>query len=341
VSVADNILLTNGLTKRFGGFVAVRDLDLEVRRGEIYGFLGPNGAGKSTTIRILLGLIRPSRGSGQIFGLDIRRHGTTIRRRLGYLPGELALYENLSPRQLFEYSAALYGVDDLGYAIELSERLKVKSLDEKIGSLSQGNKQKVGLVQALLHRPELAILDEPTNGLDPLIRHELYAILEEARERGTTVFFSSHVLAEAERLCDRVAIIRDGELTRVGTVDELKAIAPRRMRITFEDGIPAEAFAAVPGVAAVNVDGRRAVELLVRSNMDEIVKLAARYPVSDFYSEDVSLEEIFLGYYDTGPANGTINGISTHARPVDERPRAAVAVRHADGESEDLPHHDA
>jgi len=305
----ETILVTNKLTKKFGEFYAVRDLDLDVRPGEIYGFLGPNGAGKSTTIKLLLGLLRPSGGTATIFGKDARKHGTKLKRWMGYLPGELDLYENLTPNQLFRYSASLYGVDDLSYAHELSERLKLTKVDTNIGNLSQGNKQKVGVVQALLHRPRLVILDEPTNALDPLIRHELYGILLEARDNGTTVFFSSHVLAEAERLCDRVAIIRDGVLVRVGTVEELKAIAPRRIRLMFEDRIPASAFENLPGVTDVQIyDDRehedRVVELKVRSNLDEVVKVVSTYPLTDLYSEDLSLEDIFLGYYQMS-GNGT------------------------------------
>ncbi|MGH9173905.1 MAG: ATP-binding cassette domain-containing protein, partial [Vicinamibacterales bacterium] len=293
----ESVLHTNKLTKRFGTFVAVRDLDLDVTRGEIYGFLGPNGAGKSTTIRMLLDLIRPTSGSAEIFGRNVRKDGMSIRHRIGYLPGELALYENLSPRQLYEFSGSLYGVKDLRYACELSERLKVTDIDAKIGSLSQGNKQKVGLVQALLHQPQLAILDEPTNSLDPLVRQEVYRILDEARGLGMTIFFSSHVLAEAERICDRVAIIRDGELSRVGTIDELKAIAPRRMRICFDGPAPVEELEVIPGVSDLQTYSDGTVALMVRERMDEIVKVAARHHVVDFYSEDVSLEDIFLGYY--------------------------------------------
>jgi len=327
----ETVLRTRALTKRFGSVVAVRDLELDVVSGEIFGFLGPNGSGKSTTIRILLDLIRPSSGSAEIFGRNVRKQGTQLRKRIGYLPGELALYESLSPRQLYEYSAALYGVSDLGYALELSERLNVTDIDVRIGSLSQGNKQKVGMVQALLHRPQLAILDEPTNALDPLVRHEVYGILEAARDRGTTIFFSSHVLAEAERICDRVAIIRDGELSRVGTVEELKAIAPRKMRLVFTHEAPVAELAAVHGVisAVAGPDGRT-VDLLVRENVDAIVKVAGRYHDADFYSDDISLEEIFLGYYgesDALPAQ--VQPLAPAETVVDERPvvRVATVVR--------------
>ena len=296
-SSVDSILITNKLTKKFGDFTAVDALDLDVRQGEIFGFLGPNGAGKSTTIRMLLGLIRPTSGGATIFGKDIRKHGTEIRRSIGYLPGELEMYENLTPRQFFKYSASLYGVEDIDFALDLSARMNIQKLDEPIGDLSQGNKQKVGIVQALLHRPRLVILDEPTNALDPLIRHELYEMLLLAKSEGMTIFFSSHVLAEAERICDRVAIIRDGRLTRVGTVEELKALAPKRIRIAFDEYVPIEVFQEMPGVTEIHANGGQSVEMLVRSGVDEVVKVAAQHPIIDLYSEDMTLEEIFLGYY--------------------------------------------
>lgn len=308
-----SILMTSKLTRRYGKVNAVRDLDLEVREGEIFGFLGPNGAGKSTTIRMLLDLIRPTSGSVTIFGHDIRNRGARLRRHIGYLPGELELYENLNPTQLIRYSAALYGVSSLDYAFHIAERLGVDDMRASIGSLSQGNKQKVGIVQALAHRPRLVILDEPTNALDPLIRHELHAILLEAKAAGATVFFSSHVLAEAERICDRVAIIRDGRLIRVGTIEELKAVAPKRMRITFAGDVPVEPFARLQGVSAAAMNGDRVMELMVRSDLDQVIKIASQHQVQDFYSEAISLEDIFLGYYD--PAVGA--GANGNGRRTD------------------------
>lgn len=295
----DAVILTDSITKRFGSVVALQDLNLEVRRGEIFGFLGPNGAGKTTTIRILLNLIRPDSGTATIFGSDVRKQEMRVKSLLGYLPGELSLYDNLSARQLFEYLGALNGVEDLSYALELSERLNVSSLDRKIGQLSQGNKQKVGVVQALLHQPPLLILDEPTNALDPLIRAELYEILREARERDTTVLFSSHVLAEAEAICDRVAIIREGQLTRVGTITELKALAPRRLRLTFDGTVPIDAYRDIPELSEIDQPEPNVIELMTRSNPDAIVPILAAHPPSDMTWEEVSLEEIFLGYYQT------------------------------------------
>lgn len=295
----DSILITNKLTKTFGKVVAVDHIDLDIRRGEIFGFLGPNGAGKSTTIRMFLGLIRPTEGGASIFGKDIRKHGNEIRRGIGYLPGELAMYENLSARQYFAYTGSLYGVDDISFALAISDRLKISDLDAPIGSLSQGNKQKVGIVQALLHKPALVILDEPTNALDPLMRHELYEILLLAREEGMTVFFSSHVLAEAERICDRVAIIREGQLIRVGSVAELKATAPKRLVVRFAEPVEPEAFASLSGVTAADHAEDGEIELMVRENLDEVLRAVTQHRIVDFEAQDLSLEEIFLGYYET------------------------------------------
>ncbi len=295
----ESILSTNKLSKHFGKVVAVDQIDLDIRRGEVFGFLGPNGAGKSTTIRMLLGLIRPSDGSATIFGKDIRKHGNEIRRGIGYLPGELAMYENLSSRQYFEYTASLYGVHDIAFALALADRLKISDLDAPIGSLSQGNKQKVGIVQALLHKPALVILDEPTNALDPLMRHELYEILLLARNEGMTIFFSSHVLAEAERICDRVAIIREGKLIRVGSVEELKATAPKRLLARFAEPVSPEAFAGLAGVSSVIRRDDGEVELMVRENLDEVLRAVTQHRLVDFDARDLSLEEIFLGYYET------------------------------------------
>lgn len=293
------VILTDGITKHYGDVVALNDLDLEVQQGEIFGFLGPNGAGKTTAIRILLNLIRPDSGSAYLFGQDVRKNEMQVKRRLGYLPGELALYDNLTPRQLFEYLGSLNDTDDLSFAWELSERLKISNLDGTIGELSQGNKQKVGVVQALLHRPDLLILDEPTNALDPLIRYELYEILRGARDQGITVLFSSHVLAEAEAICDRVAIIRDGTLTRVGTITELKALAPRRVTLTFDGDAPFDAYQVVPDLSEIHQTDTNTIEIMTRAAPEDLIQVMAAHPPQDIVWEEVSLEEIFLGYYQT------------------------------------------
>lgn len=295
----EQVVLTNGITKHYGDVTALHDLDLEVQQGEIFGFLGPNGAGKTTAIRILLNLIRPDSGTAQIFGYDVRKHEMQIKTRIGYLPGELSLYDNLTSRQLFTYFGSLNDMDDIGYAEELSQRLDISKMDAKIGELSQGNKQKVGMVQAIMHRPDLLILDEPTNALDPLIRAEVYEILREARDEGMTILFSSHVLAEAEAICDRVAIIREGQLTRVGTITELKALAPRRVIMTFDDEAPIDAYRVLPDLSEIEQPQPNVIEIMTRSAPDELIQLLAAYPPRDIVWQEVSLEEIFLGYYRT------------------------------------------
>ena len=295
----EQVVVTNGITKRFGDVTALRDLDLEVQQGEIFGFLGPNGAGKTTAIRILLNLIRPDSGTAQIFGHDVGKREMQIKRRIGYLPGELSLYDNLNPRQLFTYLASLNDIEDISYAEDLAKRLNISNMDGKIGELSQGNKQKVGMVQALMHRPDLVILDEPTNALDPLIRAELYEILREARDNGMTVLFSSHVLAEAEAICDRVAIIRQGQLTRVGTITELKALAPRRVCLTFDGPAPIDAYRVLPDLSEIEQPEPNVIEIMTRSEPNDLIQLLAAHPPSDIVWQEVSLEEIFLGYYRT------------------------------------------
>lgn len=293
------VVETKGITKHYGDVVALQDLNLEVQPGEIFGFLGPNGAGKTTAIRILLNLIRPDSGTAYLFGHDVRKHEMSVKRKLGYLPGELALYDNLSPRQLFTFFASLNGIHDLSYANELARRLDISKLDGTIGELSQGNKQKVGVVQAMLHRPSLLILDEPTNALDPLMRAELYDILREARDNGMTVLFSSHVLAEAEAICDRVAIIREGQLTRVGTIIELKALAPRRVRLTFDGPAPMDAYTVIPDMSEIDQPEENVIELMTRTEPGNLIQVLAAHPPRDIVWQEVTLEEIFLGYYRT------------------------------------------
>ena len=245
---------TSGLCKLYGKKPALVDLDLSVREGEVFGFIGPNGAGKTTTIRLLLDLIRPTRGSARVLDLDSRRDGVPLRRRVGYLPGELALYEDLTARELLRWLAGLRAGAGRGSIEPLAERLAL-DLDHPIRSLSKGNKQKIGLVQAFMHEPELLILDEPTSGVDPLIQREFHEMLHEARGRGQTVFVSSHVLSEVERIADRVGIIRDGRLVVVDDVGALKARAVRQVEIHFSEPVPPDAFEGLTGVRDARFDG--------------------------------------------------------------------------------------
>jgi beta-exotoxin I transport system ATP-binding protein len=285
----------DGVTKLYGRHRGVLELDLEVRRGECFGFLGPNGAGKSTTIRLLLDLIRPTSGRIAVLGLDSRRESVEIRRRLGYLPGELRLYERLTPLELFEYFGHLRGGSDRRAAVELADRFDLE-LDRPIRSLSRGNKQKVGLVQAFAPRPELLVLDEPTSGLDPLVQQTFHALVRETVADGRTVFLSSHVLSEVQHSADRVGIVREGRLVAVEEVDSLLGRALRELEVRFAEPVPREALARIPGVQDVEVEGP-VLRILVEGSVDAVVKALARHSVLDLSSREPDLEDLFLSYY--------------------------------------------
>ncbi len=296
------VVRLRGVVKRYGPVVALRGLDLEVRQGEIYGFLGPNGAGKTTTIRCLLDLIRPERGQVEVLGHDPRRHGPGLRARIGYLPGELSLYDDLTGRQMLALLFGLHGrTPDWPWIYTLAERLQL-NLDVPIGELSRGNKQKVGVIQALMHRPELLILDEPTSGLDPLMQREVLALLREARQAGATVFFSSHNLHEVESLADRVGLIRAGRLVDVVEPEQLRQRAWRRVWVRFEPPLPpTQGWPALPGVVVRQRQGPTWL-LEVRGSMDPLLKALAQYRVPSLTTEQPSLEEIFLSYYQDRPS---------------------------------------
>ncbi len=289
------IIRTDHLTKSYGVARGVVDLGVEVRRGEVFGYLGPNGAGKTTTIRTLLDFIRPTSGQAAVFGLDAQRESLAIRKRVGYLPGELSLYEGLTGREFLQYMAGLRGGVDWRYAEELAARLAC-NLAQPMRTLSHGNKQKLGLIQAFMHRPELLILDEPTQGLDPLVQQEFYRLLAEVKADGRTVFLSSHVLPEVEKVCDRVGIIREGRLVAVEEVASLKAKALRRLEIRFAAAVPPAAFEGLPGVRDVRVENG-SLHCTDVGALDAVVKAAAQFEVVDLISHEPSLEEIFLAYY--------------------------------------------
>ena len=302
-------ILLERMTKRYGKSRGVADLELEVELGCVFGFLGPNGAGKTTTIRVLLDLIRPTSGRALVFGLDSRRESMAIRRRSGYLPGELSLYGRLTGDETLRYFANLRGGVDPGSVRALCERLDFDA-GKKVADLSTGNRRKLGLIQALMHRPELLILDEPTAGLDPLVRHELYHLVEEAKEAGQTVFLSSHDLPEVQRVCDRVAFVREGELVALEDVAALTGRAVREIEVTFAAPVPAAAFAGVDGVAGVTANGAgsgpgagpsaagaRTLRLTVSGSLDATVKMLARYEVVTMTSRELDLEDVFLTFY--------------------------------------------
>ena len=284
------------LTKFYGKSRGVLGLDLEVNEGEVFGFLGPNGAGKTTTIRTLLDLIRPTSGTAHVLGLDSVKDSIAIRKRVGYLPGELSLWETMTTRQVLHHLAVLRGGVDDAYRDILLDRFQVEP-DRKIKDLSTGNKQKVGIIQAFMHRPELIILDEPTVGLDPLMQQVTYEIVDEAHQAGHTVFLSSHVLPEVERIAGRVGIIRGGKLIEVESVEKLKERAVKLIEIRF--GFPAPTAAnltGVPGVSDVYVGGDVA-QLKVGGSMDPLIKWLAPYEVLSIRTHETPLEDIFLELY--------------------------------------------
>jgi ABC-2 type transport system ATP-binding protein len=287
------------LTKRYGAARGVEHLSFEVRRGEAFGFLGPNGAGKTTTIRTMLDFIRPTSGQVRIFGLDPRREGVLVHQRVGYLPGELALYERMTGESFLKAFADLRG--SVGPAADarlhdLSDRLGL-DLSRRIHELSHGNKQKIGLVQAFMHAPDLLVMDEPTQGLDPLVQQTFYAMVrEEQVERGAAVFLSSHVMPEVERICDRVGIIREGRLATVADIGELKAKALRRVEFHFDVPVPADVFGRLPGVKEVTAHGDTLL-MSVEGSLDAVVKEAARHHVISLETREPNLEEAFLAFY--------------------------------------------
>ena len=294
----DLVVHTEDLTKSYGSRRGIVNVNLDVVAGEVFGFLGPNGSGKTTTIRTLLDLMRPTSGKAYLFGLDSHRDSVSIRGRVGNLPGDFNLDDRLTGEQFIRFFARLRGVADLSFARSLAERLDL-DLTPPMRQLSRGNKQKVGLVQALFHRPPLVILDEPTSGLDPLVQEEFHAVIDEMRAEGRTVFFSSHVLSEVEHLCDRVGIVREGELVAVETTESLLTKRMRHMTITFARPVEGEAFAALAGICDVRVDGAT-VSLSLTDGLDEVVKLAARHTVVDMDLPRPSLEEVFFTYYGGG-----------------------------------------
>ena len=292
----DSVIQTEKITKLFGDVEAVVDVDLEVMPGEIFGYLGPNGSGKSTTIRMLLDHIRPTRGKGSIFGLDIRNDSREIRRNIGYLPGEFALYDNMNGQAMLQYFANLRGGVDWKYVDRLAERLDV-NLDRRFSHLSRGNKQKIGLLQAMMHKPKLIILDEPTGGLDPLVQHEFYELLDEVKSEGRTVFFSSHVLPAVQQVSDRVGIIRNGRLVAVETVDTLiNRSALQRFEIEFASEVAASDFEHVEGATDLTVEGRK-LTVSITGSPDALIKAAAQHEIIRLVTHEASLDDIFLTFY--------------------------------------------
>lgn len=299
--MADLAISTEQLIKTYGRSRGLTGLDLAVNTGEVYGFLGPNGAGKSTTIRILLDLIRPTGGRVNVLGIDPRTAGPALRSRIGYLAGDFVVDGRQTGRELLTYLGNLRGGVPRERIDELAGRLDL-DLSRKIKNLSRGNRQKVGLLQAFMHRPELLILDEPTSGLDPFLQQEFVALVREAKSAGQTVFMSSHVMSEVQQTADRVGIIREGRLVTVERVEELRERAVRKIEIVFDGPAPAAEFAALPGVSDVVTDGPT-LRCLLDGRADALVKAAGRHTVISLRSEEPDLEELFFTYYVTEEAD--------------------------------------
>jgi len=293
--MSENVIETQDLTVYYGKHRGILDVNLTIEKGEVFGFLGPNGAGKTTTQRVLLDVFPPTTGKATVFGLDCQKDGVEIRQHIGYLPGELALYSNMKASDFFKmYEYLRKDIRSNGYWKELSGRLDLDT-SRKISQFSRGNKQKVGVVAAFMNRAELLILDEPTGGLDPLVQNTVLEMVRETKADGRTVFFSSHNLPEVQAVCDRVGIIRDGQLIATQRVEDLFAQRMNRMTMIFEGPPPAGVFK-YDGVTETELS-EQSITLEVRDNLPAVLKTAAEHNVRDIETHNVSLEEIFLAYY--------------------------------------------
>ncbi len=297
---------THDLTKTYGANRGIRNVNLSIEQGEIFGFLGPNGAGKSTTLRTLLGFMKPTSGRAEIFGIDVHRNRLEVLDRVGNLPTEFTLERGMTGRKMVQLFADFRGLTDLSFAEEIAERLDA-DLDRPMRKLSRGNKQKIGIVQAMFHRPDVIILDEPTGGLDPLVQESFIQLLIEARERGQTIFFSSHVLSEIERIADHVGIIRDGEMVAVERPHDLTRRAHRRVHVRYTHPLPAGEVAAlerIRGVEKLAVNGQE-ISFTMAGDVNETMRVVQRHPMESLDVERPSLDEIFLTFYGPGVSGGS------------------------------------
>lgn len=290
-----NVIEIKNLTKMYGKARGIEDVSFNVEEGEIFGFIGPNGAGKSTTIRTLLSLIYPTSGCATIFGKDIITAAPEIKKEIGYLPSEVFYYDNMKVLDLLKYSASFYKKDCTDRIKELAEIMEL-DLTKKIDDLSLGNKKKVGIVQGLLHEPKLIILDEPTSGLDPLMQQKFFDLLEKENKKGATILFSSHILSEVQRLCDRVAIIKDGKIVTVEKISTLKENTYKKFKIETSSHMEKEHFK-IEGVNQLEQDGNT-ISFLFRGNINSIMKKVAEIEIENLWVEEPDLEEIFMHYYE-------------------------------------------
>lgn len=302
------IIQTNQLSKSYGRSRGILDVTLAIQEGEVFGFLGPNGAGKTTTIRVLMGLLRPNSGSATISGRDCWQESTEIKKFVGYLPGEFTFDPGLRGAQILEYLGHLRGGIDQGYLRTLVERLDFDP-SKRFREYSRGNKQKLGLIQAFMHRPRVLILDEPTGGLDPLNQQEFYKLADEVHVNGCTIFLSSHVLPEVERTCDRVAIIREGRLVKIDHVSALKDIRQHDVEISFAGPASVDWFNGVAGITSVSPTAdERTLQLHVQGTLTEVMKVAVAHNATNFASHEPTLEEIFLHFYEPEQSPASLVG---------------------------------
>ncbi|WP_174732755.1 ABC transporter ATP-binding protein [Mesobacillus harenae] len=289
-----SVIEISNLTKLYGNSRGISDVSFNVEEGEIFGFIGPNGAGKSTTIRTLLSLIYPTSGSAKIFGKDVVKYAPEIKRDIGYLPSEVFYYDNMKVIDLLKYSASFYKKDCTRRIKELSEILEL-DLNRKIEDLSLGNKKKVGIVQGLLHEPKLIILDEPTSGLDPLMQQKFFDLLEKENKKGVTILFSSHILSEVQRLCDRVAIIKEGKIVQVDRISTLKENNYKKFKIETKTEVDFRAFD-VAGVNQIEIKANT-ISFIFRGNINSILKKISEIEIANLWIEEPTLEEIFMHFY--------------------------------------------
>ncbi len=289
-----SVIEVNNLTKYYGKSRGIIDVTFNVDEGEIFGFIGPNGAGKSTTIRLLLSLIHPTSGSSKVFGKDVTTHGPEIRRDIGYLPSEVYYYEGMKVKDLLKYSASFYECDCGPRIQELSETMELE-MNRRISDLSYGNKKKVGIVQGLLHSPKLLFLDEPTAGLDPLMQRKFFDLIRKENQRGVTVFFSSHILGEVQRLCNRVGIIREGKIAEISDIKTLQQNNYKKVRVEAP-GLEATTFT-LPGVTNLQVEDG-SVHFFFKGDINSVMQKISAMQVTDVSIEEPTLEEIFMHYYE-------------------------------------------
>jgi ABC-2 type transport system ATP-binding protein len=289
-----SIIEVNNLTKYYGKSRGIIDVSFDEEEGEIFGFIGPNGAGKSTTIRLLLSLIHPTSGSAKVFGKDVTKLGPEIRRDIGYLPSEVYYYEGMKVKDLLKYSASFYGHDCTQRIKELSEIMELEQ-NRRISDLSYGNKKKVGIVQGLLHSPKLLFLDEPTAGLDPLMQRKFFDLIRQENARGVTVFFSSHILGEVQRMCTRVGIIREGKIVEISDIRSLQQNNYKKVHVTAEGLVPASFD--MPGVTNLQTEDST-IHFFFKGDINTVLQKVSSVQVTDLTIEEPTLEEIFMHYYE-------------------------------------------